>query len=511
MNTLEASATESARIKALRDLDILDTAPEPEFDELVQIAAAICGAPMSVVSLLDEDRQWCKAAFGMEFIEARRELAFCNHTIRQSDILLVEDATRDVRFADNPFVTGEPRLRFYAGIAVASPSGHAVGTLCVLDSTPRTLTQEQRTALKILAKQINARLELRLRRRELQRALTEAEATKAQLLASERRFQSFMDAGPFLSYLKDAAGRMLYYNAAMARHFDVSRTFMLNKTDAELWSADLARVYERHDAAVLAAGELQVSEEETSNPDGSTSVWRSYKFPCTDADGRPLLGGVSLDVTQELRKESRLKQAQEELEAVNRRLRELASLDALTGLANRRTFDERLDESLSQARRGEERLCLLLLDVDDFKHHNDRFGHQHGDEVLRKLARTLGRQLRGSDLLARYGGEEFAILLPQTSEKNACSLAERLVKAVRLEHWPNSPVTVSIGLSTLCPATRDSQHLITRADEALYAAKRTGKDRVVPYSHIYDQVVAELHSRKATQNASFPSICSRLP
>ncbi len=475
---------EARRLQALHALQILDTPPEAEFDDLVQLAAAICGCPISIVSLVDAHRQWLKAKLGLEIQETPRDVAFCHYTIQQPGLTLVEDATLDPRFSDNPFVTGEPGLRFYAGMPIESPDGYPVGTLCVLDRTPRTLSQDQRLALRILAGQAKARLELRAEHHALEQALADATAAKTRFEAMEQRFQTFMDSGPFLAYIKGADGRMLYYNQPLARKFNVSLQAFLGKTDEELWPADLAATFRRNDQEVLTTGTLQIRHEETRNPDGSNSVWRSYKFPCTDAAGQSLIGGVSVDVTEELRREADLKRYQAELEAANHRLSELASLDALTGLANRRVFDEQLRLFFREARQTATPLCVLMLDVDRFKSHNDRFGHGHGDDVLRTLAQHLKQQLRAGDLLARYGGEEFILLLPQTDEENASKLAHRLAQSVRDFPWPVAPVTISIGVSTTTPATPDAHRLVTLADEALYEAKCTGRDRVVCYSAV---------------------------
>ncbi len=490
--TMETRETE--RLAALHQLAILDTPEEPEFDELVRIAAAICGAPMSVVSFVAEDRQWFKAATGWDLKETSRDVAFCNHTIQQTGVMLVEDAMQDPRFAENPMVTGEIGLRFYAGIPVSSPEGHPIGALCVLDRVPRSLTVEQHAALRVLASQVNTRLELRLERRALEQALIEAEAAKARLRASEQRFQTFMDSGPFLGYLKDAEGRILYYNQPMAEQFNVSREFLLNKTDAECWPASIAESLRRHDAEVLGSGRLHVVEEETRDAKGQTSMWRSYKFPCPDGDGRLLLGGVSIEVTEELRREAALKQSQAELQTANKRLSELASTDTLTGLANRRVLDERLRTEFRSARRKGYGLSLLLVDVDNFKTQNDRFGHPHGDILLRQMGDLLLRNVRPADLAARYGGEEFAVLLFDTGEEDAARIADRLLFAVRKEAWPKQPLTVSIGVHTLGPATLDTDRLITLTDEALYAAKHAGKDRVVTYKQVYERALANTHA-----------------
>ena len=152
---------EPARLAALRRLNVLDTPAEAGFDDLTRLAATICGTPVAVVSLVDADRQWFKSCVGLDATETPRDVAFCAHAIRRPELLVVPDATADERFADNPIVTGEPHIRFYAGMPLVIPGGHAVGTLCVIDYTPRTLTPAQTDALRALARQVVAQLTLR--------------------------------------------------------------------------------------------------------------------------------------------------------------------------------------------------------------------------------------------------------------------------------------------------------------------------------------------------------------
>ncbi len=163
---------EEQRLAALREYQILDTAPETAFDEIVRLAAYICGTPISLVTLIDEHRQWFKAKFGIEGIEETpRDVAFCAHAILSpKEPLVVPDATQDPRFADNPFVTQEPHIRFYAGVPLVTPEGQALGTLCVVDYQPRQLSPEQLEQLKALAHQVVAQLELRRTLRELAKA-----------------------------------------------------------------------------------------------------------------------------------------------------------------------------------------------------------------------------------------------------------------------------------------------------------------------------------------------------
>jgi diguanylate cyclase (GGDEF)-like protein len=159
-------------------------------------------------------------------------------------------------------------------------------------------------------------------------------------------------------------------------------------------------------------------------------------------------------------------------------LRDSANLDALTGLINRRGFDSAIDQLLRGRRERDAAFSMLMLDLDHFKDYNDDFGHQAGDDVLRQVGRLLRAALRPADLPARYGGEEFALLLPETDLEHAHGVAERVLADFRAAAWPLRPVTVSIGVAE-AHRSDDARELIRRADEALYAAKHGGRDRVV--------------------------------
>jgi signal transduction histidine kinase len=149
------------RLAALYELDVLDSGPEKDFDDIVGLAASVCGVPMSLVSLIDADRQWFKARVGTDLTETDRDLSFCAHAILGRDLLVVPDARLDARFADNPAVLGDGGVRFYAGAPLVTSDGYALGTLCVVDSEPRRLQIEQLQALRALARQVTGQLELR--------------------------------------------------------------------------------------------------------------------------------------------------------------------------------------------------------------------------------------------------------------------------------------------------------------------------------------------------------------
>lgn len=153
---------EFVRLMHLQSLHILDTPREQSFDDLAQLAMMLCEVPIAVVSLVDRDRQWFKSCLGLAVTETARDVAFCAHAILQpDDVLMVADARLDPRFSDNPLVLGEPHIRFYAGAPLVTDSGHALGTLCVIDRAPRVLRAEQISALKLLARQVMQLLQLR--------------------------------------------------------------------------------------------------------------------------------------------------------------------------------------------------------------------------------------------------------------------------------------------------------------------------------------------------------------
>jgi diguanylate cyclase (GGDEF)-like protein len=177
-----------------------------------------------------------------------------------------------------------------------------------------------------------------------------------------------------------------------------------------------------------------------------------------------------------------LERYQRELEEANDQLRNLAVTDELTGLRNRRAFEERLVMEFSMARRRKRELAVLLLDADDFKAINDRWGHAAGDEVLRRLGMILRTTVRLPDLPARYGGEEFAVLLPECGEEGAMGLARRIMQRVATEDWDNEPLTISIGMAAMNESLENGFQLVELADDALYAAKRAGKNRAIVHS-----------------------------
>lgn len=158
----QKTENESERIKALQSYQVLDSLPEREYDDITLIASQICDVPITLISLIDEDRQWFKSKLGLSAEETHRDISFCGHAIiNPEQPLIIEDATKDDRFVDNPLVTGSPNIAFYAGIPLVDHDGFALGTLCAIDATPRKLSAQQIESLKALGRQVVQLLELR--------------------------------------------------------------------------------------------------------------------------------------------------------------------------------------------------------------------------------------------------------------------------------------------------------------------------------------------------------------
>ncbi len=312
----EKPVNEFARLSALRNLNILDTEPEERFDRLTRMAKRMFAVPIALVSLVDADRQWFKSCFGLDASETDRDISFCGHAIRSPEVFVISNALEDDRFADNPLVTGDPYIRFYAGCPIRAPGGMFIGTLCVIDTVAR----------------------------------------------------------------------------------------IFNEDDVEMLK-DLARMVES------------------------------------------------------------------ELTAV-----QMATIDELTGISNRRGFNMISEYSLALCLRHKRPATIALLDLNDFKPINDNYGHAEGDKVLKFFAESLKDFFRDSDLVARLGGDEFCILLISTGKKVAKEVFNKFINKFQLMNDASIEpydVSFSIGLSFFDPDSPKSIDLLIKdADENMYIDKR---------------------------------------
>lgn len=220
MQSAPLPENEASRLAELQQYKILDTPAEEGFDNLTQLAAQICGTPIALVSLVDAHRQWFKARVGIGASETPRDIAFCAHAIHGSDLFVVPDATQDERFADNPLVAADQNIRFYAGMPLVTPTGYAVGTLCVIDRTPRQLTADQMNALRMLGQQAVSRLELKRRQIELEHSLAKREQSDRMnadiIRAIERGLEgvAFLDKDGCFTYMNPVHAAIYGYKPA---------------------------------------------------------------------------------------------------------------------------------------------------------------------------------------------------------------------------------------------------------------------------------------------------------
>lgn len=312
----DVPANEALRLNNLRSLNILDTAAEERFDRLTRLAKRLFDVPIAIVSLVDEHRQWFKSALGLSISETSCESSFCSHAIPNDEMLVVPDTQHDPRFVDNPFVSNEPYIRFYAGCPLRYLDGSRLGTLCIIDSFPRIFSPDTLEALK-----------------------------------------------------------------------------------------DLAEIAERELIAI-----------------------------------------------------------------------QLATMDDLTGISNRRGFSVLAQNSLNLCMRHEIPATLVFFDINKFKEINDNFGHAEGDRALVEFARQMNRTFRDSDVVARLGGDEFVVLLTNTTELQAEELVLRLQLAIDSHNLTSNgqyKLTFSSGVVTVKNRKFSSiDSILQQADTLMYKNKR---------------------------------------
>ena len=314
---------EAGRLALLAECGILDTPADPDFDDLAQLAAEICGTPIALISLVDETRQWFKSRVGLAATETPRHVAFCAHAIVDSArLMIVPDAARDPRFSANDLVTGPVGIRFYAGAPLVMEGGHALGTLCVFDRHPREITAGQREALAALARQVVSQIQLRRQNLALERARIEQKQMADTLQRQNSELRVLFDYIPALIVFKDTQDRLLRVNQRLADSVGKTVGEIEGKLTAEIFPQDAAKC-RADDLEVIRSGVPKLENDGTPRDRGG---WiQTEKVPVRDQAGKVIgLVAMAQDITK--RKES-----EAALEDLARRL-QLATKASGTGV-----------------------------------------------------------------------------------------------------------------------------------------------------------------------------------
>lgn len=445
---------EDARLAALAEYDLAGGDTLVDIQHIVQLAARLFDVPIALVSIVERDRQVFKARVGLEVCETGRDVSFCAHALAlpPQDMLVVLDASLDVRFASNPLVTGHPNIRFYAGVPLQSPDGHSIGTLCIIDRRPRQdFPTAEQDHLKSMAALVLDRLEIR-------RLAAVGEA-------GESRFESITATSPDGIICADDKGLITFWNRAAEQLFGFSAQEAIGS------SLDLVvpqRLRGGHGGGL----------HRVANGGEPRLVGTTVQLDAVRKDGAEMPIELSLSMWQEngvasfgaiIRDVSERRQNEE-------RLFNLAHRDSLTGLPNRAVLMNRIAECAANS----EPAAILIIDLDGFKHVNDTLGHAAGDAVLRQVASRLLECARPIDTVVRVAGDEFAIVMKSRPERDevgrtADGVIATLVKPILVDE-ELVHIGASVGIALYPEDGTHAEDLLSAADLAMYQAKSEGRD-----------------------------------
>ena len=452
---------EAERLRSLYALKILDTPPEERFDRLTRLAAQFFDMPMSLVTLLDADRQWFKSEYGLGIRELPREISFCGHTILQDGVMVVPDATQDERFAGNPAVGGKYGVYFYAGHPIYSPEGSALGTICILDNKPREIPQRLLENLKDWAKLVEQEI-----------CNVEVARLNRQLRASEEQIRKILEQcqDAFIAMTDD--GRVTEWNPKAETLFGWSRQEAVGQLLAELIVPEHIRPANGQELATTWVSDTSSMADQRVELMAVRRGGEEFPVEMTvgliDTGQGRLFTAFLHDISQRKRDEDLLRQQ--------------ALQDALTGLPNRHALFCRLTEALTAVESRGQGLALLFFDLDRFKQINDSYGHAAGDQLLVQFAQRLKKLVRQSDFVARLAGDEFVILLEQLPQDSqvAVTVAGKIIEAMAEPFGIDEQCIecfTSIGIVEARQGGVSPDELLRRADQAMYAAKRAGSNQ----------------------------------
>jgi diguanylate cyclase (GGDEF)-like protein/PAS domain S-box-containing protein len=457
---MPAGVNETARLDAIRSLDLESSADRALFSRITLLASTMLDCPVALLSIVEDDRQWFLGRTGFDFPEPLRDISLCAACIGAQQPLLVADARSDHRFCDNALVTGAPFVRSYIGVPIRGEEGLILGTLCAISPEPDAFCEDQIPPLAMLAELAEQSIALHVRTRDLSRANAALQQTSQVFRQAER-------ATNVGSWRVDIASRQLFWSDQVYAITGLKPGHSVSVPDA-------VALYEREDQAMVAAAlEATIAEgrpfsfaTSIRRPDGQSRRIR-VQGERIDVGGRPdSVAGIILDCTEEHLRNAALKRAAEH--------------DRLTGLFNRASFDRRLAAAMRNADR--EPVMVALLDLDGFKDVNDTLGHLVGDRVLGAIAAHLHQRIRSGMFLARWGGDEFALLFPPDMPlEEAIAFLEQLLGELDDVVAMGSTALV---IGATCGVARmnrsgSGEEIMRRADLALYRGKEEGRGSVV--------------------------------
>ncbi|NJN73666.1 MAG: diguanylate cyclase, partial [Limnothrix sp. RL_2_0] len=314
-------------------------------------------------------------------------------------------------------------------------------------------------------------------------------ANQAKELGRSREFfHLIIDNIPDPVFVKDTDFKLTVVNEAFCQLINTTESDIIGKTDYDIFTPDEAEIFRHQEASVLETSQATETEEVITNLNGETFAIATKRSLHRDGAGNIFLVGVIRDITERKKLEADLRRTAEELTRSNDELKKseehllrLANHDPLTNLPNRKFFNEKIQQLVKEAQQEEQLVSLLFLDLDGFKPVNDNFGHDMGDVLLKAVAQRIKNCLRATDIVSRLGGDEFTILLPRIKKPLDSSIvAEKILKTVSSPYMLQGnqiQITVSIGISVYPFDNQDTSELIKLADQAMYEAKRSGRNQ----------------------------------
>lgn len=424
--------TEKRRLAALIRLGLLDTPPEERFERLTRIARQHYQVQIALFTALDHDRQWFKSRQGLNVSEIPRSVAFCEYAIRQDQILVVEDASRDPRFCTNPLVLGSPHIRFYAGMPVREPSGYKIGSLCIIDDKPRQFSEKDLDVLRTLATMVEEELERSYLESDnseyvpvshLNRAIHHAQSV---FLTSDNERSAFTQ---MLGDLLALTGSQFGFIGEVLHEDNGTPYLKIGAITNIAWSPETQALYQEVERRGMVFDRLD------------------------NILGQPM-------VTEETIISNNL----------------ATNYDALTGLPNRRRLTELFVQELYEAGQRAGMVSVCFIDLDGFKTINDEHGHAVGDAMLKSVANALQSTVRSHDIVARLGGDEFVAILRDVDDEGVYArLLDAIRQPVSFRHHVLQ-ISGSMGVTLYPDDDAGSDLLLRHAGQAMYAAKETGKN-----------------------------------